>query len=73
MSIVAALACAALTISLVTIIGESDTTREQVCLYVNGILDAFHTPRAQASAQNIRAHYPALDSCHHRSVRTLHK
>lgn len=59
------LAVVALVITLVTTSEENANTNGTVCLYVNGILDAFHTPQGQQAAQNIRVHYPALNKCKH--------
>ena len=64
-SVVALLAVIALAISLITTANQSDATRRQVCLYVNGLIDAFHTPQGQAAAVQIRIHYPALNKCRH--------
>lgn len=63
--LVALIAVGALIVSVATTIGQASATRKQVCLYVNGILDAFHTPQGRQSAENIRLHYPALNNCHH--------
>lgn len=62
-SVVALIAVVALVISLTVITQENANTNNTVCLYINGILNAFHTPQGKASAENIRRHYPALKDC----------